>query len=91
MKLSSISIAVIALCAGAAAFAADAPPQSAPGNNRQALVQACRADAGRLCANVEPGGGRKLICLRGHLAELSPDCRDGLARLAAARKGDGNK
>ncbi len=49
---------------------------------------ACRTDAGRLCANVEPGGGRKLICLRGHLAELSSEQDDVLAPLAAARKGD---
>ncbi len=36
---------------------------------------ACRADAERLCAGVERGGGRILNCLAGQKDKLSDDCR----------------
>jgi hypothetical protein len=36
---------------------------------------ACRADAQRLCAGVEHGGGRILDCLAGQKDKLSDDCR----------------
>ncbi len=36
---------------------------------------ACRADAQRLCAGVERGGGRILDCLAGQKDKLSDDCR----------------
>ncbi len=36
---------------------------------------ACRADAQRLCAGVERGGGRMLDCLAGQKDKLSDDCR----------------
>lgn len=36
---------------------------------------ACRADAERLCAGVERGGGRILDCLAGQKDKLSDDCR----------------
>ena len=36
---------------------------------------ACRADAEKLCAGVEHGGGRILDCLAGQKDKLSDDCR----------------
>jgi len=36
---------------------------------------ACRADAERLCAGVERGGGRIFNCLAGQKDKLSDDCR----------------
>ncbi len=36
---------------------------------------ACRADAEKLCAGVERGGGRILNCLAGQKDRLSDDCR----------------
>jgi Cysteine rich repeat len=36
---------------------------------------ACRADAQKLCAGVEHGGGRILDCLAGQKDKLSDDCR----------------
>jgi hypothetical protein len=36
---------------------------------------ACRADAQKLCAGVEHGGGRMLDCLAGQKDKLSDDCR----------------
>jgi hypothetical protein len=35
----------------------------------------CAADAARLCANIEPGGGAQIACLKAHKEELSPACK----------------
>ncbi len=42
-------------------------------------AQACRADYAQFCHGVRPGGGRAIMCLRTHAAELSPDCQELLA------------
>jgi hypothetical protein len=33
------------------------------------------ADAARLCAGIEPGGGAQMNCLKAHKDELSPACK----------------
>lgn len=48
-----------------AAFAQDAQPHRG----------ACRADAEKLCAGIEHGGGRILNCLAAQKEKLSDDCR----------------
>lgn len=53
--------------------------------DRKALREACLGDVKKLCADVRPGGGRIVQCLRGHDRDLSQGCRDGLASLKAAR------
>ncbi len=35
---------------------------------------ACKADRARFCAEVQPGQGRIIACLKGHRAELSAPC-----------------
>ena len=62
---------------------AQVPPQMR--NEAMALMKLCRADYERLCANVQPGGGRILACLQGHLAELSPPCGQSMARAATLK------
>jgi hypothetical protein len=42
---------------------------------------ACAEDAQRFCADVQPGGGRIMQCLRQHAAELSSGCKDAMQRL----------
>jgi hypothetical protein len=69
---STLLALLFALAAGSA-FAADSP-------------QACRADARKLCAGTQPGGGRMLACLQEHEAELSPDCRAALPALQRCAK-----
>jgi hypothetical protein len=40
----------------------------------------CRDDAARLCADVKPGRGAIARCLKGHAGELSPACKDNMAK-----------
>lgn len=80
-KLSSSCAAlVLALLAVGPALAEDAPAPPAP-----RAKMACRPDVQRLCADVQPGGGRIVACLKGHSADLSPDCSTALATMEARR------
>jgi len=47
---------------------------------------ACRADAKRMCGGTKPGGGRLLVCLKDHEAELSPGCKTALPTLEQCAK-----
>lgn len=40
----------------------------------KARREACKADQEKFCKDVEPGKGGVHKCLKGHKAELSPDC-----------------
>lgn len=51
---------------------------SAQPNNQQSLAAiraACADDAQKLCAGVQPGGGRIVACLKDHKEQLSDRCR----------------
>jgi Cysteine rich repeat len=50
-----------------------------------AAAQACRADIGQYCANVQRGGGRILSCLQSHSSELTPSCRDAMPKAEALK------
>jgi Cysteine rich repeat len=52
--------------------------QSAQAGNQQspaAIQAACTEDAQKLCAGVQPGGGRIVACLREHKDSLSDRCK----------------
>ena len=52
--------------------------QSAQAGDQQSLAAiraACAEDAKKLCAGVQPGGGRIVACLREHKDSLSDGCR----------------
>jgi hypothetical protein len=70
----------LTLIAGAAA----AQPAGAAG-----LREACGADIQKLCAGVQPGGGRILQCIKEHAADVSPGCKTAIAQAMAARKAEG--
>lgn len=44
--------------------------------NDVTFADACREDVSKFCAKVTPGEGRTYQCLRQHLHELSPRCRE---------------
>jgi len=39
------------------------------------FVNACKADMGKYCKSITPGGGRILSCLKGRESDLTPDCK----------------
>lgn len=71
--------------AGAAPAAATAPAAAAPLTPRQearALRAKCGGDFQKFCADVQPGGGRAVACLRAHATELTPACHAALPAAA---------
>ncbi len=49
--------------------------------------QACAKDISKFCTGVSPGGGRLLRCLRPHLKELAPECREKFIPIRATYEG----
>jgi hypothetical protein len=47
-----------------------------------ALTKACKADAEKHCADIEPGGGRIEACLKDHFAEVSDKCKETISHAA---------
>jgi hypothetical protein len=50
------------------------------GQQGQGPLQACRQDVQKLCAGVQPGGGRIVNCLLDHQKDLSDACYDVLSK-----------
>ncbi len=51
------------------------------------LRQVCAADFQKLCPDATPGHGAIAQCVKGHIQELSPDCKSALmARREAMRE-----
>jgi hypothetical protein len=48
------------------------PPPMAPSS---AIATGCKQDIQTYCAEVAPGGGRVVACLRTHREQLSSECR----------------
>ena len=48
--------------------------------------EACKDDAGKLCKDVKPGGGRVLQCLKQHEGELSAACKEEMAQSKGMKK-----
>ena len=72
MKSVLIPFAVAAVLSSGIAIAAD---QASSTNPRIA----CKADAAKLCAGVQPGGGRTAACLKQNEAQVSAACKDAIA------------
>jgi hypothetical protein len=64
------------------AFASLAVALTALGNQHTVYAQgatkgalaACKADAGRICPGVEPGGGKLIECLKSHENDVTIGC-----------------
>jgi Cysteine rich repeat len=65
------STLLLFVCAAAAAQSARADNQT----SLAAVQAACAGDAQKLCAGVQPGGGRIVACLKEHKDELSDQCK----------------
>ena len=51
----------------------------------RAAAMACRGDYQKLCADVQPGGGRILACLKAHQPALSAPCAAAMSKAEALR------
>jgi hypothetical protein len=71
-----------AKCMGLALAAAWFTAGAAAAGERPAM-QACMADARKLCAGVQPGDGRIAACLRNNESQVSPACGAQLGTLEA--------
>jgi len=67
MKRLPLIAALAVLALGSAAMAAD--------ESADPVQQACAADVQKFCANVQPGGGAIVRCMRQHAFSLSRACR----------------
>jgi hypothetical protein len=52
----------------------------AMGASAAQTAKPCRDDAAKLCPDVKPGGGAMARCLKEHSSELSPACKDNIAK-----------
>jgi hypothetical protein len=67
-------------------FCAAAVAVSGPGRGQSAadvLSAGCTDDVRKLCAGVQPGGGRIVACLRQHKESLSSQCRQAAAQVSS--------
>lgn len=69
----------------AALILATASPALAQQGMAKKLRAACASDAKSLCADVEPGGGRILQCLKTKQDQVSKDCLAAIEEARAAR------
>jgi Cysteine rich repeat len=58
----------------------------ATGASAQEATGPCKADAAKLCNGVQPGGGAILKCLKSHESDLSPACKNNMAKAKAEIK-----
>lgn len=77
MTLRTIALVLLV----SAALPAFAQQSSETDKEVEMLRQYCKPDIERLCANVEPGGGRLKECLKAHQNEMTVGCAKALKNL----------
>jgi hypothetical protein len=85
--IPALALAGLALASAAFIVAASAQTQVSPQMRGEAmtLMQICRGDYDRLCAGVQPGGGRVLACLQNQANQLSAACGQAMPRAQALK------
>jgi hypothetical protein len=74
-----VKAAVRLIALGLALAGGEAHAQRLSEEAMQAMRQACRDDARSFCRDVQPGGGRIIICLKQNYSAISPDCREAIS------------
>ena len=83
MKKSAWVLSLGFTIAAGLALAEDPPaaqPTPAQQKAMQAVRAACETDAQKLCAGVQPGGGRIVACLREHKDQVSDGCKQAISK-----------
>jgi hypothetical protein len=75
----SLVMAGLALIGAARIVVADNAP-AAPAAVPAEVRSACEADVAKLCAGVQPGGGRIMQCLGQHKTEVSDNCKQAIMK-----------
>ena len=81
-----IKIATSMAIAGLAYGVAEAQ-SGGEGRGGGEVRKACHDDIVQLCANIEPGGGRLIQCLREHQDRVSQSCKSALTDARASHQG----
>jgi hypothetical protein len=63
-----------------------APAAFAQSGEAKATLSACKGDIEKLCASVQPGGGRIGECLKAHRDQVSVGCKLAIAQDVAAHR-----
>lgn len=66
---------ILLACLAGAALSAGGAALAQPAD----LQQACSPDVKKYCADVQPGGGRIMQCMKSHASDLSDACKAALA------------
>jgi hypothetical protein len=72
------SLILLGACLIITARSALADQPAAPAAVPSEVRAACDADVTKLCAGVQPGGGRIMQCLRQHKTEVSDACKQAI-------------
>ena len=70
---SGLAITIALLMSGSAVMA-------------QPADKPCASDIKKICAGIQPGGGRIKGCIKSHWTDLSPTCQDHLLTVAVTAK-----
>ena len=80
-------VCIVAVLAGYLLRPQTSPAQSASGQSSDPRT-ACASDVQKLCAGVQPGGGRVLACLKQHKDEVSDGCKQAILAAMGRSSGD---
>ena len=70
------------LAAACLVLVAAGPAAAQPGLSRAV----CKDDVAKLCADIQPGAGRIVECLKAHGDQVSEGCRTAMTEAMAARR-----
>lgn len=83
--LTSVLLVTLAAMALMVSLTKPVPAQMLQNPAVRAAINACKTDRQRLCANIQPGGGRIMNCLAEHSGAVTPACRSALDEIRAAQ------
>jgi hypothetical protein len=83
--IAAATLAIVAAGSGSSSAQQPGAGPAGPGGRGGGARMACREDIAKLCAGLEPGGGRIGQCLRQHKDEVSDPCKTALAHARANR------